>query len=100
MQVEIKYLIYHVNSHDNFIEGSYKYFGVSSSQFVTTLISLVTIGVGIVKIFLVCHVTPLNHICLKGCVNLWMEAPHGNASGDKVFNLSRDHTKPYDRRIM
>ena len=42
------YLICHVTSHENLVEGSCKCLGDSSLRYFTTLIGLVTIGIVIV----------------------------------------------------
>ena len=40
----------HVTSHDHLIEGSCEFMGGSSLQYITTLISLVTISIVIVEV--------------------------------------------------
>ena len=42
---DIMYLICHVTLHDHLIKGWCKYIGGSTSQYVTTLVSLVNIGI-------------------------------------------------------
>ena len=44
------YLIYHATSHDHLIKEPWEILGGSSLQYVTTLISLVTINIVIVEI--------------------------------------------------
>ena len=47
---DIKYLIYHVASQNNVIKGSSNFLSRSSSWYVTTLPSLVVIGIVVVEI--------------------------------------------------
>ena len=101
------YLIYHVTSHGHLIERAYKFFGGNSLCYVTTLISLVAITIVMVEIqcfyFVACLFV---NTCLKGYVNLWVEARHGESPSChvwwplvlckwryKIFNTSRDLTK-------
>ena len=67
------YLICHVTSHDHLIERTCELLGRNSLCYVTKLISLVTISIMMVEMFLNYHVTLVN-ICLKDYVNLWVEA--------------------------
>ena len=46
---------YHVTSQDHVIEGSRNFVSETSSLYVTTLPSLVTIGIVVVEVFLICH---------------------------------------------
>ena len=52
---DIKYLICHVTSQNHVIERSSNFMSESSSWHVTTLPSLVPIGIVAVEMFLVCH---------------------------------------------
>ena len=53
---DMKYLLCHVTSQNPVIEGSNRFMSGSSSWHVTTLPSLVAIGIVVVEMFLVCHV--------------------------------------------
>ena len=99
------YLICHVTSHDHLVERSCEFTGGSPLSYVTRQISLVTISIVMVGIMcLTCHV-PLVNTWLKGYVNLWIEARHGESPSChvwwssvwckwryKVFNMPRDLT--------
>ena len=54
------YLFCHMILHDQLIDRSCKYMCGSSVKYVTTLVSLVNIG--IMAVFLFCHVTSRKHI--------------------------------------
>ena len=58
----------------------------SSSGYVTTMISFVTIGIVIVGMFLICHVTSSDHIFERLC-EFMVEAPHGKSSPYLVWWL-------------
>ena len=64
----ILHLICHVSLHDHLTEGSCKFMGGSSLQYVTTLISLASLS----------NVMVVN-TCLECYINLWVEAPHGES---------------------
>ena len=46
----IKYLIFHVNSQNHLIEGSCKFMNETSLLYVTTMPSLVTIGIVVISL--------------------------------------------------
>ena len=57
------YLICHVTLQDHLIQGSCKFIGGSSLQYITMLASLMTIDIVIAEIkFLICHVTSRKHM--------------------------------------
>ena len=85
-------------------------YGWEFTQYVTTLINLVTIGVMIALICFKFVSWPLLTTCLKGDVNLWVvtlddKSPHCHVWWPlvsynwryKVFNLSCDFPKPHDK---
>ena len=71
---DIKYLICHVTSANRVIEGSYNSLSGSSSWYVTSLPSLVTIGGSRDIIFLVCHVIFQGHL-IKGSYEFIIRNP-------------------------
>ena len=100
------YLICHVTSHCNLIDRPCKHMGGSFLHYITTLISLVTISIGMVEICFKFVVCPLVKTCLKDYVNLWVEAHHGGSQPChdwwslvqckwryNASNMSRDFTK-------
>ena len=57
----------HVTSHDQLIEKPCKFLGGSSLCYVTALISLVTICIVMVEMFLICHVTSREQMFKRLC---------------------------------
>ena len=66
---DVKHLTCHVNlqNHDHVIEGSSNFMSWSFSLCITTLLSLVVIGIVIVEIFLVCHLIKQDHVMKGSC---------------------------------
>ena len=56
------FLICHMTSPDHLIERACEFMGGNSLCYVTTLISLVTIGIVMVEMFLICHIISLEHM--------------------------------------
>ena len=67
-----KYLICHVTSQNQVIEGSRNFIDGSSSMYVTNLPNLVATGIVIVEMFLVCHVILTDYV-IKGSFSVWIE---------------------------
>ena len=106
-------LICNVTSQDHLLEWSYKFLSGRFSRYITTLANLVTFNILIVEMFLICHMTSLNHMFKGLYVILWVEVFHGKSHTlpgwwilvvcewrYKIFNLSCDFPKPFHQRIM
>ena len=73
---DMMYLVCYMYSHDQLIDSFCKFMGESSLQYVTMLISLLTITSVIMEIECFQFVAwPLVNTCLKCCVNIWVELP-------------------------
>ena len=94
---DMKHLICHVTSKNHVIGRSSNFMSGTSSWYVTTLPSLVVIGVVIVKVFLNCHLIKQEHrINFMVCHHLAKFGGHRCCNGRGVFNLSCDQARTHD----
>ena len=72
-----------MTSHDQLIEEACKFLDGSSLCYVTMLVSLVTISIAMMEVFLICHVTSPEHMFKVLCE--FMGVCHGESVSCRVW---------------
>ena len=81
---DITDLACHVTLQNHVIKGSSNFMGGSSLWYITTLASLVAIGIVLIEMFLVCYVIKQDHV-IKGQVAITIRAPQDKSPPYQVW---------------